>query len=105
MWFLHLQWIVEKKLIKNLQHITSVINILQSRYFVGNVDCRYCWRYYENEIWIGLIFNNILFSAAYQLTLAVKDKDGIIAQKLSNTNINFLSHFFPSEENKGHGYL
>ena len=88
-------------LIKNLRSLTSKITILQSRAFVANIDCRYCGRHFEKDIWVGLYFNNILFTSAYQFTMAIKDSDGIVTQKLSQHTLNFESHFFASEESRG----
>ncbi len=88
-------------LIENLRNLTSKISILQKKDFVGNIDCRYCGQHYDNEIRIGLYFNNILFTSAYQLTIAIKDSDGRIAKKLSEYTFNFTSHFFASEKNNG----
>lgn len=88
-------------LIKNLRKLTSKINIIQSRDFVGNIDCRYCGLHFEKEIWVGLYFNNILFTSAYQFTIAIKDRDGTVAKKLSQYVVNFESHFFASEQDNG----
>lgn len=90
-----------KLLIGKLRTLTGNVKTIKRKDFVGNIDCRYCGQQYENEIWIGLYFNNILFSSAYQLTIAIKDANGSISQKLSNTSINFESHYFASEETKG----
>lgn len=88
-------------LIKNLRSLTSKISLLQSRDFVANIDCRYCGRHFEKDIWVGLYFNNILFTSEKQLTIAIKDPDGCISQKLSQYTINFKSHFFASEDRMG----
>ena len=90
-----------KMLIEDLRNLTGKISILQKKDFVGNIDCRYCGQHYENEIWIGLYFNNFLFTSAYQLTIAIKDSDGSVAQKLSGYTFYFTSHFFAPEEING----
>ena len=92
-------------LIQQLQHLTSLkfssLVRNKARGFVGNIDCRYCGQHYKGDICIGLYFNSVIFSNKYQLVLGVKDSNGDYAKKLCDSTINFISHYFASEKDKG----
>ena len=83
------------------ESIKKIIGEHPDKGFVGNIDCRYCGMHFEKDIWVGLYFNNILFTSCYQLTLAVKDTDGSISSRLNETNLCFKSHYFVPEDING----
>ena len=71
-------------------------------YFFGNINCRCCGQSYNDEnVWIGLYFNNINFTPDYKLVLALWEggDDYSLEQKLSKALISYKSQYFrPVEE-------
>lgn len=74
----------------------------------GNVPCRYCGQSYgingksEREIWIGMYFNNIIFTPEYLFVLGihVDKKDKELLTKITRTEINFQFYNFPTVDEK-----
>lgn len=74
----------------------------------GNVPCRYCGQSYgingksEREIWIGMYFNNIIFTPEYLFVLGihVDKKDKELLTKITRTKINFQFYNFPTVDEK-----
>ncbi len=54
--------------------VTGLDEDLEKPYLVGNIDCRYCGRYYDyngKSIFIGLSFSSVGFDPDYRLLLQV----------------------------------
>lgn len=95
--------------ISKIDRITCCLsNILSNKAnlvdFIGNTSCRYCGRmfgYKSLTIWVGVYFNNIVFTSEHQFVLGIylDEKNNDVLTKLKNAGINFkLCNFEPVEE-------
>lgn len=88
--------------LKKLTNITSTYITHEAKdIFVGNIDCRYCGQFYNNQaVWVGLYFNNVIFTHDYKLVLAIWDKAGEnnIKQELSKAFISYKSQNYVHNE-------
>ena len=99
------------RILNNLDYLTQKLSndykIDKYRKLVGNIGCRYCGRWYEdNSIWVGLLFDrpvgNKLAIGFYIDSKKTEDEKHIKISQLLSSNYNFYAEY--AEIDKGYWF-